>query len=158
MTSVPSPSAPAVSVPTTSGDSTVPTPLQASLKWLTTGLGSKLEGTETQGEVSFGKNGMLAITALKSPVAAGETIAVAANIKGPAGRQVRAFVMRDCSSDVETDNSSIIVDLTGAAQPIDVKHTFAKPYGCVKFALVAVGGEPIDLSISDVTFLKSRAG
>lgn len=128
----------------------------ADYEWTAT-EGSTSQGKEADGATKLVKDGILSVVAFNNPVAVGDTVTVKTKITGPAGRKVRVFAMRHCEAVDETDATALEFEMTGSPVPVEVSHTYQKPYSCTRMSVYPVDRLPIDLTLDGLQFFKTAA-
>ena len=88
-------------------------------------------------------------------VAAGDTVSARMTLQGEASRWVRVVLQRHCDSANGDDSEVQNVELNGQAQPLEISHTFQQTYSCLRLSLVSMDGQPLPLTVSDLTVTKT---
>lgn len=119
--------------------------------------GSVSQGKEAAGSTKLAKDGILSVVAFNNPVAVGDTVTVKTTITGPAGRKVRVIAQRHCDAVDDSDATAVEFEMTGSPVPVEVSHTYQKPYTCTRMSVHPVDRLPIDLTLDGMQFFKTAA-
>ena len=89
-------------------------------------------------------------------VLSGDTVKLSMNLAGDEGKLLRVVLIRHCDAQNGEDFESATVKLTAAPKPVELNHTFAHDYRCVRLSLQSATGEPVAAQISNLVVTRSR--
>jgi hypothetical protein len=90
----------------------------------------------------------------QTSVLPGDTVSARFTVQGQAGRNVRLVLQRHCDQENGNDHTQTYFDLTGQPQVVETSTTFEHAFSCVRLSFVSTDGQPLDLTVTDLTMTK----
>ena len=121
--------------------------------WTINGAGS-VSGSDVR-TVSLGAEGQLFVRFKESLVASGDSVMVKAKVASPVGRQLQIIIQRHCNPENGEDYERATQNVVDSPYTMEVSHTFAAGYECLRLTVFAPDKAPMDFEISNVTLTRS---